>query len=536
MDEQKTSSKRPNVILILADDMGFSDIGCFGSEIQTPNIDSLARDGAAFTQMYNCARCCPTRASLLTGLYPHQAGVGYMVNDLGLPGYQGYLRDDSVTIAEALRAGGYRTYLSGKWHVGGAYNASKPEEWRPGEPGFPIPTQHGFDHFYGFLAGAISYYNPHTLMKDDLFILSEPGTYFTDEVTDYACDAIRESSVSGDSFFIYVGYNAPHWPLHAQPEDIARYEGHYRTGWDVLRTARHEEMKGLGRVNADWDISARDDQAPPWDALDAERQEWESMRMAVYSAMVDRMDQGIGRIMKQLDELDLADDTLIMFLSDNGGCAEFLAEDGHVQQYNLRTHEGRDVAIGNRQDLQPGPSTTFMSYDLPWANVSNAPFREYKHWVHEGGISTPFLVKWPKQIPPGITGHQPCHVVDIMATVLDAAAIPSPVENKGMPVPAPDGESLLDALRGKPWQRSQPVFFEHEGNRAVRDGSWKIVSKYPGDWELYNMDDDRTELNDLSVGSRDKVSGLACQYSHWANTHQVVDWDDLQKIHPDLYK
>ncbi len=263
------TASRPNIILMMADDMGFSDIGCYGSEIQTPNLNGMAARGVRFTQLYNCARCCPTRASLLTGLYPHQAGIGHMVGNYGIPEYQGYLRDDCVTLAEALKAGGYQTYMSGKWHVGGSYDPLAPETWNPGECGHPTPCQRGFDHYYGTLDGAGSYFHPHAMLEDDSIIHPEGAEtgdfYYTDAISDRAVGMIEDAAQSDDPFFMYVAYTAPHWPLQALPEDIAQYEGRYRKGgWDGLRTARHEEMKGLGLVSKTWDISPRDEQAPPW--------------------------------------------------------------------------------------------------------------------------------------------------------------------------------------------------------------------------------------------------------------------------------
>jgi arylsulfatase A-like enzyme len=529
MSEQNAgrTASRPNIILIMADDMGFSDIGCYGSEIQTPNLNEMAAEGVRFTQLYNCARCCPTRASLLTGLYPHQAGIGHMVGDYGVREYQGYLRDDCVTIAEALKAGGYQTYMSGKWHVGGSYDPLAPETWNPGETGHPTPRQRGFDHYYGTLDGAGSYFHPHAMLEDDAIIHPEGAEtgdfYYTDAISDRAVGMIDDAAESDDPFFMYVAYTAPHWPLQALPEDIARYEGRYRRGgWDALRTARHEEMKGMGLVSKKWDISPRDEQAPPWHEIDD--QDWEDVRMAVYAAQIDRMDQGIGRILDKLRALDLEENTLVMFLADNGGCAEFLREDGWSQRYATQTPDGKPITTGNIEGVRPGGPDTFMSYDLPWANASNAPFRLYKHWVHEGGISTPFIVQWPSRIAEPRIEHSVAHVVDFMATCLDAASVPYPETYQGRPITPLEGESLVPALEGAGWQRERPLFWEHEGNRAVRDGRWKLVSKYPGEWELYDMVTDRTELRDLSDVSKSRVDAMVGQYRTWAARCNVRDW------------
>jgi len=536
---QEHAPQPPNVVVILVDDMGYSDIGCYGSEIQTPNLNELARNGVRATQMYNCARCCPTRASLLTGLYPHQAGVGHMVQNRGTRAYQGYLRNDCVTMAEALRAGGYRTLMSGKWHVGGPYDALRPDTWEPGAPGHPTPLTRGFDRFYGTLEGGGSFFHPYTVMQGSAdaaprFVGGEYGQveetdfYYTDAISDNAITMIDAAVRDEQPFFLYLSYTAPHWPLHALPEDIAKYEGRYRHGgWDALRTARHEELKGLGILDARWEISPRDEAAQPWGEVGDP--DWDDLRMAVYAAQIDRMDQGVGQVINKLRALDQLDNTLILFLSDNGGCAEFLAEDGHCQRYAYHTADGTPIRVGNLPGVRPGGPDTFMSYDLPWANASNSPFRLYKHWVHEGGIATPLIVHWPAGLDATVPDggrivHAPCHVIDVMATCLDATGVDYPDEYNGHTIQPLEGESLLPLLRGQRWNREQPIFWEHEGNRAVRMDEWKLVSKHPGGWELYNMQDDRTELHDLVDKNRDRVQAMASQYDEWAERCEVRPW------------
>ncbi|TDD72594.1 arylsulfatase [Jiangella aurantiaca] len=515
----------PNVVLILADDLGFSDLGCYGSEIRTPNLDRLARSGVRFTQMYNAARCCPSRASLLTGLYAHQAGVGHMTDDLGAPSYRGYLNRSCVTIAEALRARGYTTLMSGKWHVGGGYDILNPDRWRPGDATHPTPRQRGFDRFYGIVAGAGSYFYPRTLMRDDEFVpLEDSDFYLTDAISDHAVQMLEEAA-SDKPFFLHVTYTAPHWPLHASDEDIAGYEGTYRKGWDAIRAARHEELKGLGLIDPAWDISPRDASSPPWD--DAPDQDWEDLRMATYAAQVECMDRGIGRILTSLRRLGVEENTLVMFASDNGGCAEFLAEDtgtGERFRYDTDPLDGRRMRVGNIAGLRPGPADTFMSYGRSWANVSNSPFRSFKRWVHEGGISTPFIASWPGRVDvPAIT-HEPAHFVDVFATCLDAAGARYPAENDGHAVTPLEGESFLPLLAGGEWSRQQPIFFEHEGNRAVRIGPWKLVSEFGGGWELYDMIDDRTELHDVSGRCVPRVEAMAARYGQWAERCGVRAW------------
>ncbi|MDE2951356.1 MAG: arylsulfatase [Chloroflexota bacterium] len=512
-----------NIILILADDMGFSDIGCFGSEIATPNLDRLAANGARFSQMYSFARCCPSRAALLTGLYPHQAGVGHMVSNRGARAYQGYLRDDAVTIAEVLRGAGYRTLMSGKWHTGGEYAARYRDDWRPGAPGYPTPLDRGFDQFFGTLAGAGSFFHPHALMADgELVDEHRDGFYYTDDITDQAIAMIDDARRDNLPFFLHVAYTAPHWPLHALPEDIAKYEGVYRAGWDRLRQQRHEELNSLGILDPVWRISPRDEDSHPW--TEERHSDWEDLRMATYAAMIDRMDQGIGRILAKLDEQAITDNTLIIFLSDNGGCAEYLAEDGWINSYVPALPDGRPVRIGNRRDLLPGPADTYMSYDLPWANASNSPFRLYKHWVHEGGISSPCIARFPAQVDAGTLVHSPVQFIDVLPTFAELAGAKYPTEYGGQAIQPVEGESFLPALQGSDWQRENPLYWEHEGNRALRIGDWKLVSKHPGPWELYNMIEDRTELNDLAASEKERVRNMSASYAAWARRCEVRDW------------
>ncbi len=511
---------RPNIVIILTDDLGFSDLGCYGSEIRTPNLDGLAASGIRFTQMYNGARCCPARASLLTGLHPHQAGVGQMTFDLGFPGYQGHLRPEAATIAEMLRTAGYRTLMSGKWHVGGNYRALDRESWKrtAGDERHPVPTQRGFDRFYGILNGLGSFYDPVTLMDQERFVRAEdPGFYITDVLTDHAVAMVREAASLKQPFFLYAAYTAPHWPLHALEEDIARYERTYRAGWDAIRTARHEELKGSGLLDPRWPISPRDEDAPPWGEV-ADK-DWEAMRMAVYAAQIDRVDQGVGRLLACLRETGQYDNTLIIFLSDNGGCAEFLLEEPGKPDPSLwgaSTRDGRPIRIGNIPGLRPGGEDTFMTYDLPWSNVSNTPFRLFKHWVHEGGIATPCIVHWPSAIGAAAVSHAPLQLVDITATLIDAG---------GVSAPAPlEGESFLELLRGRPWSRQRPLFWEHEGNRAVRLGAWKLVAEHGRPWELYDMNEDRTELKDLAAANPGEVRRMAALYQEWAGRCGVLPW------------
>ena len=526
------ADSRPNIVLILADDMGFSDIGCFGAEIKTPNLDALAASGIRFTQMYNCARCCPTRASLLTGLYPHQAGVGHMVNDRGVgPAYQGYLRDDCLTFGEALRPAGYRTLYAGKWHVSSGLPINRNQEPAipAGDPRNPTPLSRGFDHFYGTLAGCGNFFNPHALMDQDRRITADdPDYYYTDALTDAACDMVRDATADKVPFLLHVCYTAPHWPLHAKPADIARYQGVYDTGWDAVRTARYERLKDMGIIDPRWPVSPRDIGSRDFNADSSEMRHWEAQRMEVYAAQVDAMDQAIGRLLNTLRETGVEENTLVIFLSDNGGCAEFLCEDGEAHvwpgRYAKTARPGDTCRVGNIPGLTPGPSTTFMSYDLPWANASNTPFRRYKHWVHEGGIATPCVVSWPGHTPAGTLMHQPHHLIDLMPTFLDLAAATYPETRAGHTLPPLPGESMRAALHGKDTPREQPLCWEHEGNRAVRDGACKLLAIHGQPWELYHMDDDRTELRDLAAQEPERVHAMTAIYDTWATQCGVLPW------------
>jgi arylsulfatase A-like enzyme len=336
---------------------------------------------------------------------------------------------------------------------------------------------------------------------------------------------VAEAQEQDAPFFIHVAYFSPHWPLQALPEDIEKYRGKYAGGWDQLRASRHEQQKGMGLLDSKWEISPRDAQAPDWEQEVTEK-EWEAARMAVYAAQVDRMDQGIGRIVAQLRQLDILDDTLIFFLSDNGGCAEFLGEDGPSEIPTSTTPDGRLVRVGNSPDIEPGSDETYASYDLPWANASDTPFRMYKHWVHEGGISTPLIVHWPAAIAGGRMTHAPAHIMDVMSTCLDAAGANYPTEFKGEQITPTEGESLLPAFQDADWCRLDPLCWEHEGNAAVRLGDWKLVKDRAGDWELYEMNEDRTEQHDLSATNPARMAELTGIYPGFVERCGIISWDE----------
>lgn len=501
-------AQKPNIVLILADDLGFADLGCYGSEIPTPNLDSLAKGGLRFTQFYNGARCCPTRASLLTGLYPHQASMGHMV-DTGrkLPAYLGDLNPKSVTIAEALKRGGYQTRMSGKWHITPISNDKR--NW---------PNQRGFEKFFGTIHGAGSYYAPATLTENNEPVTPSKDFFYTDAIADKSVEYIRECTARKEPFFLYNAFTAPHWPMHAFADDIARHRKTYSKGWDQLRLDRHQRQFELGIVERKWPLSPRGEKIPAW--ADEPNKDWQIERMAAYAAMVERMDQGVGRIIAALKETNSFNNTLICFLSDNGGCAEELALQMKARHVPLKTRTGEPVHAGNDPSRMPGPENTYQSYGLGWANASNTPFRLYKHWVHEGGIATPFIAHFPGQIKsPGTITSQPGHIVDAMATFLDASHTNS--------TPS-EGMSLLPALHGKDTLSKRTLYWEHEGNRAIRQGQHKLVSRYPGNWELYDLTADRTESKDLSNANPKLAASLEAKYAKWATRVGAEPWDKVQ--------
>ncbi len=526
---------QPDVVVILTDDMGFTDLGCYGGEIKTPNLDALAARGLRFTQFYNTARCCPTRASLLTGLYPHQASVGHMISDSGLDGYRGDLGRDCVTIAEALRPAGYAAYMAGKWHVTKHLTGPK-DNW---------PLQRGFERFYGTITGAGSYFDPATLVRDNTMISPfadpqyRPATfYYTDAIADHAARFIDEHcrAKPEQPFFLYTAFTAAHWPMHALPEDIAKYKGAYDGGYGPVRAARFARAKELGLIDPAWELSP---QQGDWDKC--AHKEWEARCMEVYAAMIDRMDQGVGRIVAALARNGRLDDTLILFLQDNGGCQEDLGRTGEWKRpvapslpaipLDAIRSEGRPkqnragVPVLGGPGIMPGPEDTFISYGMNWANVSNTPFREYKHFVHEGGISTPLIAHWPNGIGrKGEKEHQPGHLIDIMATCVDVAGARYPESFAGTRIQPPEGRSLRPAFAGRTVERDA-IFWEHEGNRALRSGKWKLVAKHPeGAWELYDMEKDRTELHDLAASNPEKTKELAEKWEAWARRVRAVPW------------
>ena len=502
-------NEKPNIILIMADDMGFSDMGAMGGEIKTPTLDGLANEGILYKQFYNGARCCPTRASLLTGLYPHQTGMGWMtIRDLGTYSYTGELNKNSVTIAEVLKDAGYNTYMSGKWHVVADENMnqdSNKDTW---------PVQRGFDRYFGTLRGDGSYYTPDALTSQNTIIEAPENFYYTDAISDTAVSMIQENRQTDSPFFMYVSYTAPHWPLHAYKEDFEPYIEKYEMGWDSLRVERFNRQKALGIIDENWTLSERNPEAPAWNSLSDERKEDMTRRMAIYAAQIEVMDRGIGRIVDELKENGELDNTLIFFLQDNGGCAEFIS------------NASRELEL-------MGTNESFESYRLPWANASNTPFRMFKHWTHEGGIATPLIVHWPEGIVnSGRKSERPGQLMDIMATCIEVAGADYPAIYKGNEIHPLEGESLIPSIKNESDKRDEILYWEHEANRAIRIGDWKLVLRaaevfpFDGDWELYNLAEDRTEMNNLADIYPEKVEEMKTKWDEWATRIHVYPLDN----------
>jgi arylsulfatase A-like enzyme len=503
-------AERPNIVVILVDDMGFSDLGCYGSEIPTPHIDALAAEGLRFTQFYNTARCSPTRASLMTGLYPHQAGMGHLDNVVheGSRGTTGRLRDDCVTIAEVLGPAGYFTAMTGKWHLGQQH-------------GTPPWTQ-GFVRTLNSPKGGIYFRrqnDPSNLfLNGELKKKTDPlfgeRWYSTDLWTDWGIKFIDEAIAAEQPFFLYIANCAPHFPLMAPAQDIEQFRDEYRDGWAGLRETRHRRQIEMGMVDASWPLSAIPPDVPDWDSLtDAEKERFAHI-MAIYAAMLSKVDQNVGKLVDALRERGELDNTLILFLSDNGGNAE-------------------SGPYGRYEGANPGGARSNVFLGQSWATLNNTPLRRYKHFTHEGGISTPLIAHWPAGIPSerrGALERQPGHLIDVMATVVDVTGAEYPDEFNAHAIQPMEGVSLAPAFAGQPLARENPIYWEHEGNRAIRRGNWKLVMKLGGPWELYDIEGDRTEQNDLAGEQPELAAELSAEWDAWAQRADVGPWPGAVRV------
>ena len=504
---------KPNIIIIMADDMGFSDLGFMGSHINTPSIDKLADKGIVYSQFYNTGRCCPSRASLLTGLYAHQTGMGWMTAaSLGPEGYTGDLNKNCVTIAELLKQNKYATYMTGKWHLTSdslmKETASK-HNW---------PLQRGFDKYFGHLSGGGSYYRPDGLVFGNHIIDTPDDMYITNAVTDSTVSFMQQHFETQPStpFFFYVAYYAPHRPLQALQKDIDPYYGKFMMGWDALRKEKLATLTKIGIANKAWKLSARDERIPAWNQVSEEDKKIWDARMAVYAAQVSIMDNGIGEIIATLKKYHQLDNTIIFFMSDNGGNKEMEANEQPIKIENIKTIQNEN------------PS---HSYHMEWASVSNTPFRMYKSQVYEGGIASPLIVHWPDGISAkGKVIKQVGHIIDLMPTILQVADASYPTSFGNHTIYPMEGMSLVNSFN-KSSDKQRTLYFEHEANRAVIEGQWKLVAdKAPNppfinNWELYNLGEDRSETNNLAAQYPQKVKELSALWYQWAQTHLVLPLD-----------
>lgn len=531
---ENTQDERPNILIIMADDLGFSDIGSYGGEINTPNLDKLASNGIRFTSFYNTSRCCPTRASMLTGLYPHQAGIGRMTMDMGKPGYRGYLTENTVTIAELLKNAGYNTGMTGKWHVSQT-NRLEPEKqlkWLAHQESYgefsdttSYPTARGFDKFYGNIWGVVDYFDPFSLVNGKEEVKEVPEDfYYTDAIADTSVAYIKDFAADESPFFMYVAFTAPHWPVQAPEEEIKKYEETYKDGWRALRMKRYERLTELGIFDST--------NAPmaPWmfPKMDWETHKdtiWDARAMATHAAMVDRMDQGIGKIIAELEATGELDNTLILFLSDNGASSERPSKYGPGFDRAGSTRDGREVyfPVDKSTEHLPGPQTVHAGIGPQWAHAINTPFRFWKAKVFDGGICTPMIAHWPKGIDrKNEINRETGHVVDFMATCLDLAGAQYPEVYKGKEIKPLQGKSLVPVFKTGDREDPDNIFWEHFGSKGLIQGDWKLVQlNKDAEWQLFNLAEDRTETNDLSKAYPERLQKMISKWNDLANELNV---------------
>lgn len=522
-------SKATNVIIFLADDLGFSDIGGYGGEIRTPNLDRLAGSGVKLSNFHNTPRCSPSRASLLTGIHPHQTGIGILTgSNAAEGGYAGNLNTRCATIAEVLKSNGYITAITGKWHLTNS----------PNVPNGAWPTDRGFDNFFGTLDGCATYFRPGTLTRGLENVESEadknPDFFYTDAIATEAAKFIKERP-SDKPYFLYVPFTAPHWPLHAREATIKSYAGTYDAGWDAIRAKRLERQKSMGIIPKETELSPRDARVLAWE--EEPEKKWQARRMEVYAAMVTEMDSAIGKILDQVEKNNEWDNTIIIFLSDNGACAEALPLDD-ISEFrraknliSTRTRDGRKVVLGNDPDVMPGGEDTYASYGVGWANVSNTPFRLYKRYTHEGGVMSPFIIHWPEgKLNSGTVNTSTFQLVNVAPTLYDALGVTYPASHNGNTLEPLVGGSMLPALQSSDTQSSQ-LWWEHIGNGAIIKGKWKLVRQYDWEWELYDLTTDRNELKDLSGANPGVVAELSVEWQKLADQYGVIPFRKTLEIY-----
>jgi arylsulfatase A-like enzyme len=532
----KQGAKRPNIILVMADDLGYSDIGCYGGEVQTPNLDKLAQNGLRFTNCYNMGRCCPTRASMLTGLYPHQAGIGKMTFNEGEPGYRGQLNEHTVTMAEALRTAGYQTGMVGKWHISETVERKDKAEqlkWLAHQADYgnfadpnSYPSGRGFEKFYGTIWGVVDYFDPFSLVHGKEPVKTVPKDfYYTNALGDTAISFVNQFSNSDKPFFLYVAYTAPHWPVQALPEDIKKYENTYKDGWQALRKRRYDRLVALKLIDpATTPLPAF--MFPKKDWATNPNREWDARAMAVHAAMVDRMDQNIGHLVAELKRTKQFDNTLIVFMSDNGASPEDPTEFGPGFDRAGSTRDGQPVAFPKQKEVLPSGELVHAGIGEVWAHSLNTPYRYYKAKQHEGGIKTPCIVHWPQGVQqPGRLVGEPVHVIDLMRTFLDLGQGSYPTTYAGRSITPSPGKSFVPLLTSaKPLAKPlhAELFWEHFGAAALRTGDWKIVRLTPTEpWELYDLGHDHSETKNLAGQNAARVTAMNKRWQQLAQEYEV---------------
>ena len=518
----QAEDRRPNIMVIMVDDMGYSDLGCFGGEIHTPNLDGLANNGMRFTQFFNAGRSCPSRAALMTGLYAQQAGIMAMGQSLNT---------ECVTIPEVLKTAGYHTAMTGKWHLSltqGIGNNADQMAWlshqntfnnRPFAPIETYPCNRGFDEHWGTIWGVVNHFDPFSLVHNEEPIYTDaiPSDFYsTDFITDKTIDLIDDLSAKEEPFFMYVAYNAPHWPLHAKPEDIKKYDGMYDEGWDVMREKRYARMVELGLISPEQTPVSRNESGRLWE--NETDKEFQAANMEVHAAMIDCVDQGVGRIIQKLKETGEYDNTIIIFSSDNGASSENYGI-GEFDRHD-RTRDGQMVTHDSRT---PGDQLSYNYLGTGWAGAINTPFRYWKAESFHGGIAAPTIVHWPAGMKSGKGSivNEPCHFIDIMPTciALAGAEYPSTYNGHSIKPLAAEGRSLLPLISGEgEWNGERTLFWEHENGRAVRVGNWKMTSLRNGGWQLFDLSTDYSETNNVAAEHPDKVREMKTLWNNWAKS------------------
>ncbi len=523
------NAERPNVIAIMADDMGFSDAGCYGGDINTPNIDRLAEGGLRFRQFYNCARCCPTRASLMTGQYQQKVNMGDNGNTLGRNG---------ITLAEGLKQAGYDTAMLGKWHLSKTESLPNRKnhlawlnhQYDPRVPFAPpdsYPVNRGFDSHYGVIWGVVDYFDPFSLVEGTEPVKEVPDDYYlTKELNTRAVKKVQEFSKSEKPFFMYLAHTASHWPLHALDEDIAKYKNKFLDGWDAMRARRFARQVELGLFDEDEvTLPEVQDGDADWENLTDDEKEFMADKMAAHTAMIDRMDQGIGILLDELETTGQLDDTLILFMSDNGSSPEQPKVWGPGFDRPSETRYGEKIDYKAKEDI--GSETTFLGIGPAWASATNTPFRYWKAQQYEGGAHTPCIVHWPNglETDAGSFTDQTGHVMDILPTCLELAGAAYPEGYKGHKITPLDGKSLLPILKDEQREGHEELFFEHVGGKAMIKGDWKIVDLRGSNssWYLYNLAEDPTETNNLAQKNSDKLEAMVQAWKEWGRVMGLND-------------